>query len=169
MLLKHEDFWGLPHYYLWGVRNFHKSLVKDQYKKVLVELELSAGLSVCSVFPGTDKASWLEAVLGKFPPRISMFCCSGISSRAWDCTQQTLPSLGNFSHFWGVVLSWNSCCLWEKSRARAVLCFQPLTAAVLGFEASALGTASGRGVWSEEVARQGMEGLLLLPWAPVCV
>lgn len=27
----------------------------------------------CVVFPGTDKPSWLEAVLGKFPPRISMF------------------------------------------------------------------------------------------------
>lgn len=49
MLPKHEDFWGLLHYYLWGVRNFHKSFVKDQYKKVLVELELTAGLSVCCV------------------------------------------------------------------------------------------------------------------------
>lgn len=35
-----------------------------------MELELSAGLSVCCVFPGTDKPSWLEAVLGKFPPKI---------------------------------------------------------------------------------------------------
>lgn len=38
-----------------------------------MELELTAGLSVRCVFPGTDKPSWLEAVLGKFPPRISMF------------------------------------------------------------------------------------------------
>lgn len=48
-----------------------------------------------------------------------------------------------------------------------MLCFQPLSTAVPGFEASALGTASGRGVWSEEAARQGMEGVLLLPGAPM--
>lgn len=28
-----------------------------------------------------------------------------------------------------------------------------------GFEASALGTAGGRGVWSEEGTRQGIEGI----------
>lgn len=78
-------------------------------------------------------------------------------------TTNTANSVGNVSQFWGVVLSWNSCWLWEESRPRTVLCFQPLSAAVLGFEASALGTASGRGVWREEAARQGMEGLLLLP------
>lgn len=44
-----------------------------------------------------------------------------------------------------------------------MLCFQPLSAAVLGFQASALGTAGGRKVWGEEGARQGIEGLLLLP------
>lgn len=43
-----------------------------------------------------------------------------------------------------------------------MLCFEPLSAAVPGFEAAALGAAGGRGVWSEEGTRQGIEGLLLL-------
>lgn len=52
-------------------------------------------------------------------------------------------------------MSWNSCFLWEIKDSAVLSAPSPV---VPGFEASALGTAGGRGVWSEE----GVEGLLLL-------
>lgn len=126
-----------------------------------MELDLTAGLSV---HEDRGPSRW-EAVLGKFPSRISVFWCSGVSSGAWDSTQQTLPALGSFHSVlreWfslGLLqMIWNCCFLWEKRRSRRERCFEPLSAALPGFEAS----AGGRGLWSEEGTRQGTEGLLLL-------
>lgn len=86
-----------------------------------------------------------------------------VSSWHFPCCSREWFSLGLLQ------MSCNSCFLWEKPRSRRVLCSQPPSAAVPGFEASALGTAGGRGVWSEEGTRQGIEGLLLLLWARMFV
>lgn len=137
--------------------------------KVLVELGLTAGLSVHCVFPSTGKPHGWRVFLGRFLP--GSLCSSAVESAQGHGTLHRrcqLLAMSLFFREWfslGLLqMSWNCCSLWEKPRSRTVQCFQPLSApAVPGFEASALGTAGGRGVWSEEETRQGIEGLLPLP------
>lgn len=94
VLPKHKDLWGSPHYYLWGIRNFHNSFVKDQYKKVLVDLELTAGLSVCCVFPRTDNPHGWRLFLGSFLQ--GSLCSSAVESAQGH---GTIHNIGNFTHF----------------------------------------------------------------------
>lgn len=160
VLPKHEDFWGLP---------------RD--KKF--PLKLCQG-SIQEGFSGTGP--YCRAVCAWGQRTFTVGSCS------WEVSFQDLCVLVQWSQLRGMGLyatntaspwqfhsvlrewfslgllqmSWNCCFLWEKRRSRRERCFEPLSAALPGFEASALGTAGGRGLWSEEGTRQGTEGLLLL-------